>query len=318
MRLRYFGFVASLLILAGCARVSTTTMLHADGSFSRKVVYTVSKLNSGLGPPAGVEGEKPKMEKPEDYFKLPAGSDAKIVRSEDKNSLIVTVTRDMAAGSAPLQDIALWGEKGKLMSTSSVSIRKLADGKLEYVETLHAVSPNPAAKQFTIPDVRARIKKALPEAYQKTEIIDEVTKGVTVNIAHALLGPPEPNIFNLLLTQDSTIRRINSLAFASNTATFKAAIPGITDEQAKTMARTLVGILNQDAVDQSTAASQASSPKESTNGNDMTPLTFAVGFSGTVVETNGIVDPLTGDVYWSLLPATLDLGDVQLRLVVQP
>jgi hypothetical protein len=314
MRARVSLLLPWLLLLAGCARVSTTTTIRGDGSFSRKVVYTVSKQNPAMGAPSDSAG--PHMDKPDDYFKLPSAGEAKLVRTEDKNNLIVTATRDLAAGSPPLQDVSLWAEKGKVMATSTVSVRKLANGDIEYVEALHAVSPDPKGQQFTIADLRARVKKAIPDAYQKTEIIDQVTKGVTLNLVHALLGPPEPNLFNLLLSQDATIRRINGLAYTANMATFKSAMPGLTDEQAKAMARALIDILNQDALDQSNATNQASGPGEKSSGNEMTPLTFAVGFEGKIVETNGIIDPLTGEVYWSLLPATLDAGDVQLRVVI--
>ena len=54
------------------------------------------------------------------------------------------------------------------------------------------------------------------------------------------------------------------------------------------------------------------------DSNEMTPLFYSVSFPGTVVETDGLQDPMTGEVYWSLLPMVLDLGDVKLRVVVKP
>ncbi|MFI5385181.1 MAG: hypothetical protein ACHQ50_03580 [Fimbriimonadales bacterium] len=311
-----FAFLVAVVLLAGCARVSTSTTLNADGSFVRKVVYTVSKSN-GLGPPSGADTQK--KEKPEDYFKLPSGPGVKVDHSEDKNGLIVTTTRTVAAGSAPLQDIALIADKTKILATSSVTVTKFPDGRLEYVESLHKLEPSTTAQQFVIPDLRARVKKALPVEYQKTELIDRLTREIMINLAHALVGPPEPNLFNLLLTPDSSARRVNALAFTANVQSFKNAVPDMTPVQATTMARTLANVLNQDMLSGAGPSGPGASPnKENSADNDMTPLFFAVSFPGKMVETNGLLDPVTGEVYWSLLPMALDLGDVQLRLVVQP
>src|SRR6476620_4556110 len=94
-------FLGIVILLAGCARVSTTTTLHADGSFTRKVIYTVSKT-SGMGgpPPEGVEAPPPV--KPEGYFKLPGDASTKVARGEDKNALTATTTKEVPAGAPPL------------------------------------------------------------------------------------------------------------------------------------------------------------------------------------------------------------------------
>lgn len=310
--LRISLLCAVVVLLAGCARVTTTTTLHADGSFTRKNVYTVLPSMS----PGTSEGQK-KKENPEDYFKLPAkGPGVDIVRSQEKDKIVATVTREVAAGSPPLPDITLWDDKGKAMATSTVSVTKLSDGRIEYVETLHRLEPPKSVPPLLAADLRARVKKAIPAEYQKTELIDDLTKRITLNLAYAIMGPPEPNFFNLILSPDSTIRRINTLAFTSNVRTFKAAIPSLTDRQASMMARSLVDLLNMDALNADKASPEASSGNS--NENEMTPLFYSIKFPGTVVDTDGLVDPMTGEVYWSLLPMVLDLGDVKLRAVIRP
>jgi hypothetical protein len=308
---RWFFIFPVIGLLAGCARVSTSTGIRPDGSFSRKVVYTVSK-SEGLSAP-GSEGEKIE---PGTYFKLPSSAgDVKVARTEDKNNLVVTVTRDVPTGGSPLQDITLWAKKGKVMATSTVSVTKLSDGRIEYVETLHAVEPSAKSQKFMSTDLRAQIKKALPADAQKTELIDKLTQNIMTNLAHALLGPPEPYLLNLAMNPDATARRINGIAFATNVQAFKEALPAISEAEASAMARTLVNLLNTEAVEQNKSAESGPS---SGPDNELTPLTFAVSFPGKIVETNGLVDPMTGEVYWSLLPMTLEVGDVKLRLVVQP
>src|SRR5579862_792826 len=182
MKILSLSYLFAVVLLAGCARVTTTTTLHADGSFSRKVVYTVSK-NSGMS-----GGAQQSKDKPEDYFKLPAADhEVNVSRSDTTSGISVTVTREVAADSGPLPDIALLSDAGKVMATSSVSVKKLSGGQIEYVETLHSLEPGKTIEQMVIPDLRARVKKAIPAEYQKSDLIDGLTKEVMMNFVRALV-----------------------------------------------------------------------------------------------------------------------------------
>lgn len=311
---RIFAIAALAGLLGGCAQVITTTTLHPDGSFSRKVVYRVEK-SSGLTMGAG-EASVQKATRPEDLFKLPSpASSLKIERKEDDKTATITVTRDVGA-SARLQDIVLWGDKGKVQATSTVSVAKLANGDLEYTETLHAVNPTSKSGLPLPPEVRVLIKKAIPEELQRTELIDEVTKRVLINFAQAMMGPPEPCILEVFLTPEATVRRINAIALPRNTATFREMVPSLTDQQARQAALTLAGAFNSDLFREKNAPSPSSNANSGPNAG--TSLFFSVSFPGKVIETNGVIDPIRGDVYWSLLPDVLDLTDVKLRCVVRP
>jgi|GEM_PF-6140716 len=314
MKIIRFALLAIVVFVAGCARVNTTTTLRADGSFTRKVVYTVSK--NGMGPSGDDSQQKP--EKPEDYFKIPAASpNLSVTRADGANGQTVTVSREVPASAGTLEDISLLNEAGKVMATSSATVKKLPDGKLEYVETLHSVTPGKAADQLIAPDLRARVKKLLPEEFQNTETIDLTTKAVMTNVARVLVGPPDPIFFTLLTATDSALRKLNAAVYFLNVKSFKEIIPSITDEQARTMAKSLANAFNQDILNPAKSAPQPGS-EGNTDKNAMSALFFSVSFPGKIVETDGIVDPVEGDVYWSLFPMALDLGDVKLRVVVQP
>jgi hypothetical protein len=297
-------------------------MIKADGSYSRTVVFTVSKNNVAMGgmmtPPGEGAETKPPKDKPEDYFKLPVAREGmRVVRSEDKNSFIVTATRDAATGAAAVQDISLLAGK-TVFATSTVKVTKLPDGRVEYLETLHGSPPATAAQQFSMPEIRVNVKRVLPAESQTTALIDKVTHEVELNYVHALFGPPEPTIFSLMMTPDTILRRVNAYAFVENSRCFREAIPGLSEVQSKEMARSLAQSLTERILDQTDSMSQNSKPKSESGDNDMTPLAFAVKFPGTIVETNGLIDPITGEVYWSLIPLGLQAGDAHLRLVFQP
>jgi hypothetical protein len=197
-------------------------------------------------------------------------------------------------------------------------VNKLADGRLEYVETLHSAQPD-EDHPFAVEELRPRVKKVIPAAYQTTEVIDKLTQQVAVNYIHAVFGPPEPALLNLFTSPEAVLRRVNTFAFTENTRSFREVIPSLTESQAQDVSRELAQVMSESILDQTDMMNQKK-PDEKKNSNDnaMTSLMFSVKFPGRVVESNGIFDPVTGEVYWSLLPAGLEVGDAKLRLVVQP
>jgi hypothetical protein len=291
------------VLLCGCARVATTTTLRADGSATRHVVYSAAK--------SGMEKKLPRVE---DFFKIPEGVSS--TRSEDKSALHITTTRELTAGSGPLQDVTLTTDKGKPVATSTVLVSRRLDGTIEYMETIHSIAPEASLDKFNAPPLRAKIKALLPEEYRKTEVIDAVTRGVAVNIVHAVAGPPDPLLFELILSPDAAKRKITSAMLSDNLELFRTQMPNLTEAQARAMAADLSMFLAGDGLDEIDFNGPQQTQNDDPSG--LTPLFFEVAFPGKVVETNGIVDPLTGRVYWSMLPMAADLGDVKLRLVVRP
>lgn len=307
------GAVASLL--TGCARVTATTSLHSDGSYDRHVVFVVTKMNGMAPGDASVKGPQ----KPEDFFKLPTASAGnKVAKAEDKEGINITLDRTALSGSAPVQDITLLTDKGQPLATSSVSVTKLPDGKLEYVETLHWVAAKEPTPDFAASGLRANVKQALPESYRTTEIIDALTTRIAMNVLHAVAGPPNPAFFDVISNRDMAIRKITANMFEPNIQSIQEIAKGISEADARAAARTFSNILNLDSFDADKAKEGPEGAKPNSQTNSMTPLLFEVSFSGRVVETDGIIDPVTGHVYWSLYPFAVQPEDVRLRAVIQP
>lgn len=311
MKLHQLCILFCGLVLAGCARVSTTTTVNGDGSFSRKLVFTVSKTSMGMP-----SSEGSTKEKPEDFFRIPAAG-YKVERSETKEGLTVTATRDYPVGTPVVEDVAVWGTKKQVLATSSAVVTKLPDGRIEYVETLRRFGPA-KEDEFAIPELRALVKKALPASMQQTATIDKVTREVALNYFHGLFGPPEPLFPMFFLNPDAGVRKLNAVVFLKNVDSVRQ-IAGASQSEAEDVAREIGRTVTDPLLNQADSTSQKQTEKSDPPGsdNDMTPLTFAVKFPGKVVETNGILDPLTGEVYWSLMPVSL-ANDVKLRLVIQP
>lgn len=312
--MRWFALPLVLFVIAGCARVAVTTKIEPDGSFTRKIRYAVKKGGDGLSQsgPQTVE----------DAFRLPTGSTVTVTKKTEKDELIAEATQSIAAGTGALKDLVILSEKKAPLVESSVTVRKLADGKLEYVEHLHWIGAIPPGTDMEMPaEIRAIIKKSLPERFVKTEIIDGVRHDLMLAMVHALFGPSQPMFFDLLTNTDSAERRLIGQVAPQLIASMKTRMPDLTDDEALAVARSIAGALKLSdfAKDKANAAQPGGNPdsKKSDSG-EMTPMTFVVGFPGKIVESNGITDPLSGEVYWSLYPPSLQLGDVDLRVVASP
>jgi len=307
-------FVVTLIALAGCARVNVTTTMAADGGFTRVVKYTI---NSKEGAPGAMPGMPTKAE---DAFVIPAASPGVAVApTSDKDGTSVTVTRKIAPGSAPVQDITALNGKKKPMLTSSIAVRKRSDGLLEYTETLHWVgvvdksNMDPAA-------FRAIVKKCLPAKFQTTEIIDHTTHRAMWEAVHILFGPSDPLLTTAIMNQDVFELKLRGAIFTHLVPVFQDEAPGMTADEAETAVRKLVPELEASEImkksSNPTPPDPTSPPKNDTG--DLLPLTYTVSFPGKVVKTDGITDPMTGGVYWSLYAPVVEFGDVTLNLVVDP
>ena len=311
MRLSVLAFLTITLLITGCARVSTTSTLAADGSFQRKVVYTVNPSPAGTG------------QKPVDaasLFRLPKdGAGIRVeTKTDAKGVQTVTVERTVAKGSPALNDITLLDDKGQPLATSTVTVTTLNDGALEYKETLHYAGAEKAETKGQTEQLRAAVKKALPTQYQKTELIDSATHKALVAAVHVLFGPAEPTFGDIMVNHDGAERRVVRLLFTAYATALHEAIPDMTSVECDEVARNVVKAFGIDQMNMDPAA--AGNPEKTSNSsqNDMTPLFFLVATTGKIVETNGIIDPLDGKVYWSLFTPSLQVEDVTLRLVVKP
>lgn len=302
-----------LFVLAGCARVSVTTNLSSDGSFTRKIRYAVKKAGEGMtqtGTPTSIE----------DAFSLPTGANVSTSRRTEKDELIAEVTEKVSAGAPATKDVILVSEKKQRVVESSVTVRKTPDGKLEYTEHLHWVGPVPPNKMEVPPSVRAMVKKSLPEQYRQTEIIDGVQHDVLVSMVHAFFGPSEPMFFGLLFNTDAAERQLAGRVAPELIGRLKQRMPDLTDQQALSITRDIIGELKMKdfANEKASAVQPGANPDHKSDNSELIPLTFAVSFPGKIVESNGITDPLTGEVYWSLYPPTLQVSDVDLKVVASP
>lgn len=322
------------LLVVGCVHVSTTTKINADGSFTRTVKYGMMDT-SKMGMPGGA-GSGPS--KPEDAFAIPSeGNGTTVQRGTEEGENVITVTRSVRAGGTSTQDITALGKDKKPVLRSTVYVKKLADGKIEYDETLTWVGPPSSDLSKIDPDLRANLKKSLPPDQQKTETIDKLTRSTERAIFNAMFGPPEPLMGEMMTSVLGNPEGVRHKLDIRMYAALDQALQeqGLSPEQRRSTLAAMVKSLSPDQLvgpkmssmnsmmspDAENTKAEGGNAAEKTKHSDdagMVPLSFAVTCPGQVVETNGLQDPITGEVYWSLYGAAAELGDVTLRVVIDP
>jgi len=306
----------AVAISTGCARVSVNTNLAADGSFKRVAKYASSDSQLDM---ANQHGKRDITE----LFLIPTqGAGISVERKKtQEGETLVTVTRSGAAGGPPLADIAVLGPDRKTTLTSSVAIRRLENGQIEYRERLSWLGQRKNTFGDMPPELRVQIKQSLPPRLAKTETIDDITHRVVKAMINTFFGPAEPVLPIMAIDPDLATRKLR-IAFYLNLALSLQRDYAMTPDETRSMLASLTAEDKMKSVLTSklpgvAAPAGTDKPSSSTDGNFM-PLTFAVSFPGKIVRTNGLVDPVTGEVYWSLYDIAVEFEDITLELVVDP
>ncbi len=297
----------------GCGRALTATSIKRDGSATRVVT-----IKTPLKNPMGQE-EKDNV--PEKLFALPAASSGvKLQNSVEEENRVLKFSRQVAAGNPGLEDIVLLDPKKKPLATSTLLIRKLPNGNLEYTETLRWKGDRAKMDATEFARARSEVKQCLPARHQTTEKIDDVTKKLGAALTQMLFGPPEPNFALLLSNPDLAERKIITILYARFEQALKESLPDLSAEERRQTTATLVramkssSMLNQNSAQKVSAKAQ---DKES-GMSEMMSFLYEIDFPGELVSTNGLVEPFSGKVYWSLYPVAASYGDVVLKAVIKP
>ena len=306
--LRYAIVLSILALLSGCSRLSASTKIAADGSFTREVKYVSSGADlSGL---AGSHSTNAL----DSTFQIPQPADNVIVNRTTENSeQIVTVTRNLKASSPPLQDITTLNKSGTPQLTSTVTVEKLRNGNLHYVEALHWLGPRSQGPVLIASEIEPTIRDALPDRFRDDATVKRLSEKLVIEMVHLLMGPPQPVMAMYMLDPDLGAHQMSGLAEQMMRDTVRETLPDMTDQELHDFFRALTNSNSTKSFIQ-----QKSPANSGGGGSEPTPLTFAVSFPGRAIKTNGLTDPTTGEVYWSLFQDAVSMGDVTLEATIDP
>lgn len=301
MKLSAFVPVLLALCVVGCAKTSSTTVVEENGNWTRTVKYTI--------------GKDPGADQWMDVFALPEDGSFKKSEETKESEKITTLTKSYKVGIDPISDIII-KDKGATMVKNYVMVREIAPGKFEYFEKI--VYPNPKVDKLNSDSEKyiATLKAALPPGVATDEEIKLIAKKSVVAFMRLLFGPDDHLFGTLLLNPDGAGRRLKFRIAKQQYDLLRATLGNkITDEQIQQTVKTMLKDLDvEDKAKGSQPDPNAAGPG---NNSDFVGISVAVKMPGTLVETNGDIDPLTGEVFWDLASNSAELEPVELRAVYQ-
>ncbi|HEY0868412.1 MAG TPA: hypothetical protein VGE01_13585, partial [Fimbriimonas sp.] len=271
--MRRLLFLLPLLLLAACARVNVGTEIRPDGSFQRKVVFSMTE-SKGAGP----------AQKIEDVFKVPSpGPGLQVARATKDEETEITVTRTVKAGTKVAKDaVILAGKKPQFENEASVTA--LGDGRWLYSERLRWMGEKPPADMDPSDEFRVLIKKALPPTAD-TATIDRVTRKASTGIWRVLFGPGDPMLSLLFLHPSLAERRFRQRVAASVDGALVA--EGVPEERRRAAMLELAKEADvRKILDPKQEAEKQSAKPEGSSGPGLVPMLFTVKVPGEVLETN--------------------------------
>lgn len=309
------------LLTTGCAQISGSTEVKPDGGFTRTLVFEGDKPK-GPNDPADMSFS-PTIDQLVIVPRLP-GWDVK--KAYEGNKITITASKNFGAGEPSVNDLLVKGDpkKGESVLANTVSVTKLADGKLEYREVIRWVGPkDTSATDFK--EVEEELKKSLPaDKATDTAAVKATAALLQKEVVRAILGPGEP-LLGLLIAHPhyAEFKLRKRIGGAIRTALAEGFGDKLTeaerDSTAKGMLSTLGSKITNSAKPTPPGPPIGETPGEPSKkqGNPVAIL-LKVKLPGKVVETNGELDDLSGEIVWPLYSEAATAGDITLRAVCEP
>jgi hypothetical protein len=295
------ALVACASLLVGCAKSSTSTVVNEDGSWKRTVKLTVSKMTEG--------DESPWP----DTFSLPKEGYTSASKV-DKQERITTLVHNAKLGEGPLTDIIV-REKGETIFKNYVTVRRLDENRVEYYEKVVFTKAKGAGNEGD--KMIEELKAVIPASVNATDAeCKQVSNDTMVGVMRMFLGPEDIMIGIFFTNPDGAERRLKAKMFKlidKNLA--KTFGDRMTAEQRTDAIKQMVTKLDGKKVleDQKSSKGEAAASGDS----GLIGMSTSVKLPGKILETNGEIDPFTGEVYWDFISNTAEFEPLEMRAICE-
>lgn len=289
------------LFLVGCAKTSAESVVNADGSWTRTLKLTVGKEM----------GEEKWM----DIFAMPAGAEWKKFEEIKDDEKVTTLTRSFPVGNDAITDIIV-REKETTKLKNYVVVRRLESGKLEYYEKIVFLAGDADKKKQDFDVYIKDLKAAMPEGKATDEDYQVLAKKTLTSITRMMFGPDDHLMGSLILNPDGAARRLR-IKIAQQQDKLLAEQFGdrlSKEERAQVISKLLSQFDSKKLVEKNKP--NESDPSQSSA--NMVGMSVAVKLPGKILETNGEIDPITGEVFWDFASASAEVDVLELRAICQP
>ena len=318
-RLWFSAAASALFCITGCARVGTSTEVKPDGSFVRTVVYR------GSAPSTDGMGMGPSLD---DMVTAPRTPGWKVTRAKDPKSeseVVVTATRDFAAGETLSDDLALKSPpkkdapKGTLPTTilgNTLSVRTLPDGKLEYREVIRWRGAKPKELTAPIPELLTTLSVSVPALAKAAQAT--VATHIQQGLWRALFGPGEPLLGQLMTHPELGEFQLKKRLGQTVSDELRTALGDtLTDSERRVAVQKIVVAITESVSSKTKQQANAGPGGESSN-DALVALLIKAKLPGKLIQTNGEEDPATGEIVWGLFSQAPAAGDVVLTAICDP
>ena len=331
--------VVPALVLGGCAQSSVQTVVRRDGTWTRDIEWSSNKLgpdafrlDNGSGKSSASSSSQPDLG---ETFQFPDKKLWNVTSGYLEEKKVYRAQRKFRLGETSRGEVAVLGKvKGKkqVLLSNEATMKKVGPGLWQYREVLRwkaSQTAEEAINQLPIgtlktTDLALAVKKALPPELATPQNVRELTVSVQKAVLQSLLGPPRPYL-TLILLRDATAaqdwmvqygRKVDAILLARfgdkmssqqrYQTTRKILVPmaqSIADEKKKRLSPTPV---------KNEKDKKDKDKKSSVEISDSVVLNFRLNLPGKLVSSNGVVNPYTGTISWSLYPQAVLIGEVVL------
>lgn len=301
-RLLIVGLVGSLLV--GCARSTASTTVNNDGTWTRSIKFEQMSMDFGMS-------EEP--ESLDSTFQLPEGDGWEQTEENDETTLSITATRTFALGEASEGDITI-ASADEILYRNRVEVVQDGD-ELVYSEDFTFLGEPEVDFSEPDPDQFAKFRAELPESVSDAEI-REFAIAYQRLVWGAMFGPNDPLVTTMLLDPSGFERRVRRAIGAEALAQAESLFGGSMSPAAiRDFVRSTMTI---DALENSTGTEgldpDAALAEEGEGESEPGLVSITISFlpPGEVIDTNGEIDPVTGEVFWTFYCEAAQLGEMEL------
>lgn len=293
-------FVVALSLFAvGCSRTASESEINADGTWKRTLRLSVSK------------GMDDKPLKIENVFKPPVGANWKVSQKTEKDTLTLTATGDFKVGAPAFTDISIKDKQGTKL-VNSVQVHEIAPGRIEYIETFTWTGKADNTSGEATASLGGEIRKYVPTSVDP-ETVKKMSNEVTRGVWRAMFGPGDPLLLHVMSNPEYATKKLTQRLGPIMEQTFvKYTDDLMTAEQRTAAIKGMMKSMNQGDL---LKTPNKENPPSEDGGGDLVPMYVNVKVPGKIVETDGEVDVINGEVFWALFPEAAQFGPVTVRVV---
>lgn len=297
------AFLAALTLLSGCMRTNTETVVAEDGAWTRTVKFTIPKED--------MTGEPAKFDK---FVELPKAPEWETSQVTEKENLVFKAVRKAKLGDTLKDDLKI-KQKDKVVLSNTVTVRDLGNGRFEYIETINYIGDKTTGMQGSRDELHAMLKECLGDVKVTEEQLKNITDAAMVELWRIIFGPTRPLMSMLVMHPDLGERELRRGFGKVMEGQFERMLGDQMDKDKRiTAVRKLMSLMDAEKI-----MGPTKEESQSSGGGDdgLVSMTTVVKLPGRIIEANGEIDEVAGEVFWAFYGESPVVGPLVLRAVCE-